>query len=217
MEIINLLNSLNKISLIAFLVTFIFLAYQFYLFKKEISREKNKPKIPDFNENVTNFSQKAKVLVTEKNISYKKSSKSTIIISFFLLVIFGIVFFLGIINSKTLLNQGEKNISPSPIMKLVASKGIKIYNQNWVELMDKELLKLQPGKTIIIGIESIDKTDVDKARIRINKKNWDETDMAVKFNTGKNIFYREYNISSQEARLNIEAQLHSQADGWLGQ
>ena len=217
MEIINILGSLNKISLVAFLFTFIFLTYQFFLLKKEVGNKKNKPIIPDFNENMTTFSHETKVLAVKKNTSYKKSSKTTIIISIFLLLIFGTVFLLGIINSKTLLNQEEKVISPTPIINLVASKGIKIYNQNWVELTNKELLGLQPGKTIIIGIESIKNTDVDKARIRINKKSWDETDMAVKFNTDKNIFYREYNISSQEARLNIEAQLHSQADGWLGQ
>jgi len=52
MDIFSILSYLNKISLLAFVVTAIFLGYQFYLLKKESFTNKNKkPIIPDFNEN----------------------------------------------------------------------------------------------------------------------------------------------------------------------
>lgn len=55
MSIFEILLYLNKISLFAFIITLIFLSYQFYLIKKDISlKSKKNPSIPDFNENIKN-------------------------------------------------------------------------------------------------------------------------------------------------------------------
>lgn len=52
MNIFLLISYLNKISLLAFFITLAFLSYQIYLFKKDISLNKEKPNIPNFQENI---------------------------------------------------------------------------------------------------------------------------------------------------------------------
>lgn len=215
MDIINLLSSLNKISLIAFLITAGFIVYQFYLFKKEISADKNKPNIPDFKEKISPINYTEVVISDQKKEPIKKHSRIPLIVSGIVLIFLGLILFLSFLNF-----QGEDTAKsttvPTPIINLVASKGISLYNQNWVELIAVEAAKLQPGQTIYIAIESIKDADIDKARIRVNKKQWTSDDVTLKFNKEKNVFYQEYQIGSVSAFLNIEAQLHSKIDGWLG-
>lgn len=81
MDIFLILSYLNKISLLAFIITGGFLIYQFYLLKKEISSNSKKtPTIPDFNENekveVLNYTKLPFNLNQEYLVIKKKDNKT---------------------------------------------------------------------------------------------------------------------------------------------
>ncbi|MFN4212601.1 MAG: hypothetical protein ACK4FL_01390 [Microgenomates group bacterium] len=218
MDISNLLFSVNKISFIAFIITGFLVAYQIYLIKKE-TLTKNKPRIPEFKEEIKIRDKDGNVFINteEKKKPVKKARKISLIITTMVFVFFGLL----IILSGTFKFNGEKlrtnPITTTPIINFIASSGIKIYNQNWTELTDNQLMNLKPGSTIYIGIETVADADIDKARIRVNKQYWDNQDITVNFNKERKVFYREYIIASDEAMLKIEGQLHSKTDGWLGE
>ncbi len=80
MDIFSILSYLNKISLIAFIITAGFLAYQFYLLKKDsVSGTKKTPTIPDFNENekidISNYTKLPDVLAVPNPVVLKKDNK----------------------------------------------------------------------------------------------------------------------------------------------
>lgn len=214
MDIIGILISLNKISLVALVVTVGFLFYQIYLLKKETENKKKKLVIPDFKEgNATPFAQQSKILVPQEKQLYTKSSILPIIIGAVFLVIFGLIFVFGLLQSGAGRSQ---NPIPTAAVNFVASKGIAIYNQNWVRLADSMLKKIQPGEHIVVGIASVKGSDVDMARIRLNKNKWTQDDITYQFNRQMNLFYKEFVISTGESSLKFEAELHSKEDGWLG-
>jgi len=108
-------------------------------------------------------------------------------------------------------------IQPTPIINFVASRGIRVYNDNWIELTDVQLQNLNINQKIYIAIESIRDVDIDLARIRVNEALWKDENTTNKYNKDKNIYYKEYIVNSQSAFLKIDAQLHSKSEGWLGE
>ncbi len=217
MDIVDLLVSLNKISLVALIVIIGFLSYQIYLLKKETDSKKKKLVVPDFKEsNNATFTQPTKVVLQEKKKLYTRSLIWPIIIGIILFFIFGLIFIFGLLQQKFQDTRKNQNISPTPIINFVASRGIKIYNQNWEALSDGMLKKLAPNHHIIVGIEIVKGADIDMARIRFNKNKWDKDDITFKFNQKENVFFNEFIISTGEAFLKVEAELHSKTDGWLG-
>lgn len=217
MDIIGLLVSLNKISLVALFVIIGFLSYQIYLLKKETSNKKKKLVIPDFKEGGTvSIAQSTKILVQEPKKMYTKSSMIPIIIGIVLFFIFGFIFILGLLQSRTKDMVGNQSIVPTPVINIVASKGITIYNKNWKVLSDNELKSTQSDQHILVGLEKVKGSDVDMARIRLNKSTWDKEDITFDYNQKMNVFFKEFIISTGEAFLKFEAELHSKTDGWLG-
>ena len=77
--------------------------------------------------------------------------------------------------------------------------------------------RVQFGKKIIIGIQTIVEADIDRARIKINTKDWQISDITTLFNPQLKVYYREYIVATGTAQLKIDAQLHSASDGWLGE
>ncbi len=217
MEPLSLISSLNKISLVAFLITLTFIIYQFYQLKKEVSTKRSKPNIPAFNEKASVAANYTKVLINEKTVaSFKKPNRLPLIIGGIFLIVFGIVFFIGVMHKKIpSLSSGTDN-SISPMVNLVASKGIEIFDENWLPLTDTQLATMSAGTKLYIGLATIGETDIDRARIRINSQEWTTDDITLTLNKEKNVYYREYTIASGPATLKIQAQLHSVADGWLG-
>ncbi len=214
MDIFNLILSVNKIALIIFIITGFFVFYQLYLLKKETS-VKTKPKIPEFKEG-TRLVNYSKVII--KNPEKKSAKKVSVIPLIVALIVFIFLGTILLVNFLSLQKEesSEAKVAPTPIINFITSAGIKIYNQEWIELTDEQLKELAPGQTIYVGIETVADEDIDKARIKINKKQWEEDDVTVRFNKEKNVFYREYLIATDEAFLKIEGQLHSKVDGWLG-
>lgn len=218
MEIVSILVSFNKISLLAFVVTFGFILYEFYLLKQEAIK-KSKPNIPAFKANLdtkqNNIDLNKVVVVQENKQFFNKPSRKPLYFGLFLLVIFGIIFLIGLFAPQ--INQNKiNNATITPIINFVASKGIKIYNKEWRELTDQEQGQLKPGDSILIGVDILKDMNIDIARIRINSDQWQQDSVTIKLNKEANVIYREYTISTGESSLKIEAQLHSKTDGWLG-
>lgn len=214
MDLTTFLVSVNKISLIAFLITLIFLGYELFLLKKE-REKKAKPKIPEFKEkSVIRQERKPVVFETKKNIISRPNTLLIRILIVFLIV-FGLVSIFGFkkFNSKEL---SQESIRPSPIIQFISSKGIKIFDLDWNELSDYQIELLKPGDKILIGIDKPPDADIDLARIRVNRSKWTKNDITLRFKKKENVFFKEYQISTGESKLEIEGQLHSKSDGWLG-
>lgn len=213
MDIINFLGSVNKLSVLAFLVTFAVLVYEVHLLKKE-KELRTKPKIPKFEESIKSTITQGSVLVVEKQKKIVKPNNLVIIALIVLLFFFGIATVFGFTSYREKANQLK--ISPTPIIDFITSKGIKIFDENFNTIIDTQLGLIKQGKEIIIGIETIENLDIDRARIRVNKNNWQTEDITVNFSPEHQVFYIKYPVASGESKLKIEAQLHSASEGWLG-
>lgn len=149
MTIFQILSYINKISLILFFIILIFLGYQFYLLKKEISSTiKEKPIIPDFNDNIQaniNYTP----LKQEENINkiiFKK--KSSIFIYGGILAI--ITFFIFLILSFRITKQ--PSINYSQINNNIITPTIKEFFINKISptLEPSENIILTPTNTVLI-------------------------------------------------------------------
>lgn len=217
MDIVTVLVSFNKISIVAFFITLGFIIYELYLFRKETIREK-RPDIPKFEEGVSVSSIQSPTLIakTQEMAPVKRSNSVPLYVGALFLMIFGLISLFGYLNSKRTVSS-EFSISPTPIIAFVSSKGIRIFEpETWKELTDVEVSKIKGGDRILIGIETIKNMDIDRARIRVNETEWKLNHITLNFDSQKNVYYREYTISSEAASLKIEAQLHSLKEGWLG-
>ncbi|MCX7880946.1 MAG: hypothetical protein N2482_00315 [Patescibacteria group bacterium] len=220
MEIIYFLSSVNKISLVSFLIVLGFLIYEIYLFKKEKCKQ-NKPFIPKFEEEKKILVEQGQKIIFQKQKTLTKINQTYIwLILVILVVFFGMVTVYSGINQKQISQKNEeKKITDSqtlPLVSYVRSKGIKLFNEEKKLFSEEDLKKLKSGNKIIIGIETIEQADIDYARIKVNKKEWETSDITMKFDQTNKVFYIEYVIPEKTERLKIDAQLHSKTDGWLG-
>lgn len=218
MDIFIFIKSINKIAIIAFVVTFFFNCYEIYLLIKE-KKTKRKPIIPEFKVDQKYGRVKVATLVTQKEEKefYQKSNPRLIIFLILLMFLFGGLFLVGITVKEEKVNPNLSNVSPPPLVKIVSSTGIKIYNEKWEEIPDEKLTFLKGGDKIFIGIKNIFGVDNDKARIRINVDKWVAKDETIDLNQKFNLFYKEYQIATNETQLKIEVQLHSRKEGWLAE
>lgn len=217
MELIIFIKSINKIAIFSFFITFFLLCFEIYLLIKQKKRKKN-PFIPEFKANRQYSQLKPAVIIKskEEKTIYKTPNLKLTIVFFILMLIFGGLFVVGrVIEQEP--NRSSLAPTPSFILKTVTSAGIKIYNEKWEEIPDEKLSFLKGGDKIFVGIKSILGADVDKARIRINSDQWTKEDEVSNFNQKLNLFYREYQIATEETKLKIEAQLHSKENGWLAE
>jgi len=212
MAILSILSSFNKISFIAFIITLTVLIYEISLFNKE---KKRKFDIPKFQDKLKPNEENIKVLNQEKPKPHVRQSNTILYVLIFLLVVFAVLTLLGFLNFKS--SQKTISLDNEPIISTnsVSSKGIKIFNENFQPISDNKIKDFK-GKNIIIGIETIEDYDVDRARIRVNKNVWDTNNITINFDKNNRVFYVKYNIKGSDTRLKIEGQLHSINDGWLG-
>ncbi len=217
MDTISVLTSFNKISLVAFFITLGFIIYEIKLFKQEAIKE-TKPLIPDFKENQSsNLPNATKVVVVEENKEFfNKPSRLPLFIAVIFLLFFGAIFLLSVVRPQ-LQKNSSSNLALTPIITYTSSKGIKVFDNGWVELSEQELHQLKEGQDIIIGIDTLKDLDIDKARIRVNNTQWLSEDVTEDLNSLYNVYYKGYTVSTGESSLKIDAQLHSKTDGWLGE
>jgi len=112
MDVFSLLSYINKVSLIAFFVTTIFVGYQIYILKKEKNKDKT-PTIPDFREKnnlntVTNFTNLPPYLFKKETIAVNYSKSIFIIISLLTLII--VVFVVSLIKKNNTQPKEASNI-----------------------------------------------------------------------------------------------------------
>lgn len=211
---LSLLRSVNKISLMAFLMVLGFLGYEISLLKKETGKQQ-KPTLPEFDPNLKVEPMMQQITQSKKQISAEKPvNKTLIVILILMLIVFGAITMISLISISSG-NKGSDDQSRI-IIQTVDSKGIKLFDRQWNILDDARIRLLKEGDIVNVGVETVSETDIDKARIRINETNWKIDHITDKFNSQYNVFYREYQIVSNISRLQISAQLHSKQDGWLG-
>ena len=220
--IIDFLLSVNKISLVAFLGVFGFLVYEISLLRNE-RLKKQKPVLPQFNAtSVVNTAvmqqQAAAVVELPKKVEQIKQTKiSPLLIAILILTaLFFIGFTLYIVFSNTSSKKVESN-TPKIVIQEISSPGLKVFTNSWVEVNESDAGRmLKQGEKLYIGIQTIEEADIDRARIKINENEWNVAHITSQFNKDKKVYYREYTVASGESKLKIDAQLHSETDGWLG-
>ncbi len=117
MDIFNLLSYINKVSLLAFFVTILVVAYQIYVLKKEKTKEKA-PSIPDFKDigksnEVVNYTRLPGFLTKKNKGSVNYSKLVFLIIS--LLTIMVVIFVLILIKQNSSLRK-EALVSPTIVV-----------------------------------------------------------------------------------------------------
>lgn len=212
MEFLEALPLVNKISLFIFIIIFFVLVYEIISLKKE-GRKKTLPNIPQFDANrfATPLQMSKMIGAQEQQPVMKKQNNYILYVVVVLFIIFGALTFIGFTNRPT--SKTAQTLQPTPAVAYIRSKGIKIYNSTWNEI--KDTVSLKQGDKLYIGVETLKQVEIDMARIRINEQQWKEDQTTTLFNQENNVFYREHTIASGEPRLNIQAQLHSKADGWI--
>lgn len=215
MDFITVIVSLNKISIIAFIATLVFLAYEIWLIKKE-NKQKEKLQIPQFEENTTVQGYSAKTFLKRES-KLSSQNKILIIVLVFATILFGTISLVGLVGSGDDKRVNSNTSSQKQSIDFVTSRGIKIFDEQFKLVSETELGRMKTGVSILIGVETIRESDIDKARIRVNKDIWMNEDLTSQFDTKNNVYYIRYIVASGESKLKIEAQLHSKTDGWLGE
>lgn len=217
--IIDFVVSINKIALLAFVVVSGFLVYEIKKMIEE-SKKKEKPIVPQFNANIQIAPLPvANTTPLRSSLTDKKPERAGG--RPLLMIIIGVVSLIGvtvliIISYMTNLKMKKASQTSVPIVREITSAGLKVYNANWAEIDDKKGTVAQPGDKLYIGIQTIVEADIDRARIKINARDWQITDITTLFNPLLKVYYREYIVATGTAQLKIDAQLHSASDGWLG-
>lgn len=215
----ELLLSLNKISLLAFIITFCFLVYEFRLLKKE-KKSISKPQIPKFNSANLTSNRFQNVNIQNDNHSSKTNNspanKFMIILLIMMLIFFAAYTVISLFKKNNLSSTNDSASSTQTEIVTLVSQGIKVYNDKNEEIKQSQIDQYPVGTNIKIGVESVKETDIDKARIRINELTWLPTHETKNYDKKYNIYYISYQIATIPAQLKIEAQLHSLKDGWLG-
>lgn len=214
---IDFVVSINKIALFAFFVVLGFLVYEV---KKMSDDKKKKEKlvVPQFNDKIqVQPPAVANSTPLPPLTPIKKNEKGSPL----LMIIIGVISLIGVIVLIVItynINLKKQKIAstPVPIIREITSAGLKVYDTHWVEIESKKNEKAKPGDKLYIGIQTIVEADIDRARIKINARDWQISDITTLFNPQLKVYYKEYVIATGTAQLKIDAQLHSASDGWLG-
>lgn len=216
MDNIRILLSINKIALLSFFITLFVIIFEIY----RAIRQKNSSKkivIPEFSPLLNKSRVKiAKIKKEEVSKVYYRTNTLLIIIVILLFMLSSIFILISFTfeKEKLMLQEAQKK---QQMIQVLSSRGISLFDENWNELTPSQLSSIPIGKTFYIGIATIGNADITKARIRVNEKNWLQTHETQSFNNKLNIYYMPYALTSPARILEIEAQLYSQTDGWLGQ
>lgn len=212
MDISEIFSSVNKMSLVAFIVTFGFLVYEISILIKPKSKNE-KPVIPSFDPTLISQPPISASIKKPTPTNESKGSHHIVISSILVLM----VIFFGFISFSSMLSSSKTSTQNQISLQEVQSSGIKIFDPNWQEIKGDATNVLAPGTAIYVGIATVKGSDIDEARIKVNQKDWSPSDITSAYNKDYNVFYKTYIIKANETKLSMEAQLHSQTNGWLTQ
>lgn len=221
-NILSFLLSVNKISLLAFVGVLGFLVYEVTLIRKE-QLKKQKPSIPQFNaaavaDNKALQQQAATMAAQKKTPTQLRQTKTSPLLIIVLVV--AILLFSGFSVYMVFQNRQTQQTAsgvPQIVVNEVQSPGLKVFDQSWNEVTQAQAPELlKNGGQVYIGIQTIDEADIDRARIKVNQKDWNIRDITEKFKAEKKMYYIDYTVASGSSQMKIDAQLHSSSDGWLG-
>lgn len=162
MDIFNLLSYINKVSLLAFFVTILVVAYQIYVLKKEKTKEKT-PSIPDFKDigksnEVVNYTRLPGFLTKKNKGSVNYSKLVFLIIS--LLTIMVVIFVLILIKQNSSV-RNEALVSPTivvtrtptlkPTITLLPSPTVVLLASPTVVLSPSPTVALSASPTVILS------------------------------------------------------------------
>src|SRR3989338_10004138 len=99
MSIVSLLSSLNKIGLVAFLITLGFLIYEIILLRRA-SRAKARPRVPQFQEG-GQFVRPNVIVVEDGEQNATRKNKYVLIILVVFLIFFGVITLISYINLRS--------------------------------------------------------------------------------------------------------------------
>ncbi|OGK16072.1 hypothetical protein A2774_01735 [Candidatus Roizmanbacteria bacterium RIFCSPHIGHO2_01_FULL_39_12c] len=125
MDIITVLTSLNKIGLVAFIITLGFLVYEIYLLSKTRNTEE-KPEVPQFKEDGQPVSPAQTIIREEKkrwNELLTSKNKTILVVLSILLIVFGILTAMEYF-ANNLTTSRVDSLSPSLIPTRPATKTI---------------------------------------------------------------------------------------------
>ena len=215
MNIFSFLVSVNKVALIVGILVTLAIGYELYLMMKR--PRKQKVQVPDFHETDikgTNFTPLATKAAPLPQGSGHGQSQLMMYIVIALFILAGIIV-AGVIYMRVENSQTTSVVSNKPSVSYIESSGIYLYDSSWNALSDDMFASLKKGDSILIGIKTIDGTDIDKARLRVNQQEWLDTDETTQFDQEHGVYYRSYTIPQEQDAMAIEAELHSAVDGWL--
>lgn len=119
MDIVGLLSSLNKIALIAFLITLGFLIYELILLRK-VGKAKAKPEVPQFQEGSELILSDKRLIEGEGQNQIKKNKLALVVLTA-LLIFFGLITWIGYVSLKS--SRAKNNqLVPSPTIYRVIAK-----------------------------------------------------------------------------------------------
>lgn len=213
---IDFIVSINKVALVAFFAVLAFLVFEI---KKMIDekKRKEKPVVPQFNDKMQPKPAEANSTPLPALIPLKKNEKGG---NPLLMIAIGIISLVGVtilmVTSYTTNVRKQRTATAAiPIVREIQSAGLRVYDANWMEIENKKNEKAKPGEKLYIGLQTIVESDIDRARIKVNSKDWQISDITTLFNPKLKVYYREYIVATGTAQLKIDAQLHSASDGWL--
>lgn len=220
-SVVDFFVSINKIALFAFLVVLGFLIFEI---KKTMDDKKKdaKPTVPQFVDAVQPGPQAAQNSTPLPPVSkpIKKSNHNNSI-GTAIMILIGVISLIGLIivmvlTYNTKAARTRISSTPVPIVREISSAGLKVYDRNWAEIESKKKDKAKPGEVLYIGIQTIVEADIDRARIKVNERDWQIGHITTLYNPKLKVYYKEYTVATGTAQLKIDAQLHSASDGWLG-
>lgn len=222
-SVVDFFVSINKIALFAFVVVLGFLVFEI---KKTIDDKKKeeKPVVPQFVDAVQSGPQAAatpnSTPLPTASKPIKKNNHNNSVGTMFMIGI-GVISLIGLIvvmvlTYNTKAARTRISSTPVPIVREISSAGLKVYDTNWMEIESKKKDKAKPGEVLYIAIQTIVEADIDRARIKINEKDWQIGHITTLYNPKLKVYYKEYTVATGTAQLKIDAQLHSASDGWLG-
>ncbi|MEI6532290.1 MAG: hypothetical protein WCO06_00465 [Candidatus Roizmanbacteria bacterium] len=201
---------LTTVSFVAFIITVALLVYELILYIRA-NRSSSVPNIPEFDQELNGGDS---LNATPIQVVEKKPLVNPQLILIGILIVMALLFGAGALWSSRSKAESINEEKQSNIVKL---EGIEVYSSEGVLLKPEEELKLKSGDVIIIGIKTLADASIDKARIRINESVWNVSHETSHFDKEKSIFFVEYDIPVDSKKIEIEAQLHSKKDGWLGE